>query len=138
MGSGKPILNYTYNAAAIAHDTGVPIMRSMPISFPDEPSVAAVRDEYMFGEDLLVAPVINEDNYRTISFPSGRWTGLGDGKTVSGPVALQISVPLDTIPVYLKPGAVMAVQKLNRELHFGGSMTSNRVSALVVTPLQRK
>jgi hypothetical protein len=126
-------LNYIYNAAAVAHETGIPIMRSMPVAFPDEPSVAAVRDEYMFGGDLLVAPVINEDNFRTILFPSGVWTSLWDGKTVSGPADLKISAPLDTIPVYLRPGAVVPVQ-LNRELQFGGSMTSNRVSVLVVTP----
>jgi alpha-glucosidase (family GH31 glycosyl hydrolase) len=127
------LLNYIYNAAVVAHETGIPIMRSMPVAFPDEPSVAAVSDEYMFGGDLLVAPVINEDNSRTILFPSGLWTGLWDGKTVSGPADLKISVPLDTIPVYLRPGAVVPVQ-LNRELQFGGSMTSNRVSVLVVTP----
>ena len=94
--------------------------------------VAAVGDQYMFGPDLLVAPVVNEDTFRTISFPSGVWTSLWDGKTVSGPVKLKVSAPLDTIPVYLKPGAVVPVQ-LSRELQFGKSMTSGRVNALVVT-----
>jgi len=127
------ILNYTYNAAAIAHETGVPIMRAMPLAFPDEPQVAAVEDQYMFGPDLLVAPVVNEDTFRTIVFPSGVWTSLWDGKTVTGPVQLKVGAPLDTIPVYLRPGAVVPVQ-LSHELQFGQSMTSGRVSALVVTP----
>jgi alpha-glucosidase (family GH31 glycosyl hydrolase) len=127
------ILNYTYNAAVIAHETGVPIMRSMPVSFPDEPAVAAVRDQYMFGGDLLVAPVITDDTFRTVLFPSGVWTSLWDGKTVSGPARLKISAPLDVIPVYLRPGAVVPVQ-LNRGLQFGQSLSSGRVSALVVTP----
>lgn len=129
------ILNYTYNAAVIAHETGVPIIRSMPVSFPDEPSVAAVRDEYMFGNDLLVAPVLSDDTSRSIRFPSGVWTSLWDGKTVSGPVELKVSAPLDTIPVYLRPGAVVPVQ-LNPGMQFGQSMTRGRVSALVVTPLR--
>ena len=127
------ILNYTYNSAVIAHETGIPIMRSMPVSFPQEPALAAVGDQYMFGPDLLVAPVVNEDTFKTISFPSGVWTSLWNGKTVSGPVKLKVSAPLDTIPVYLKPGAVVPVQ-LNEELQFGQSMTNGRVSALVVTP----
>ena len=127
------ILNYTYNAAVIAHETGIPIMRSMPVSFPDEEQLAAVGDQYMFGPDLLVAPVVNEDTFKTISFPSGVWTSLWDGKTVSGPVKRKVSAPLDTIPVYLKPGAVVPVQ-LNEELQFGQSMTNSHVSALVVTP----
>ncbi len=127
------ILNYTYNAAAIAHETGIPIMRSMAVSFPDELPLAAIADQYMFGPDLLVAPVVSEGNSRTILFPAGVWTSLWNGKTVSGPAKHKISAPLDTIPVYLKSGAVMPVQ-LNRELRFGASMTGGRVSALVVTP----
>jgi alpha-glucosidase (family GH31 glycosyl hydrolase) len=127
------ILNYTYNSAVIAHETGIPIMRSMPVSFPQETALAAVGDQYMFGPDLLVAPVVNEDTFKTISFPSGVWTSLWDGKTVSGPVQSKVSAPLDTIPVYLRPGAVMPVQ-LNQELQFGQSMTNGRVGALVVTP----
>lgn len=126
------ILNYTYNAAAIAHETGTPIMRSMPVAFPYEQRLAAVPDQYMFGPDLLVAPVVNENAFRVIVFPSGVWTSLWNGKTVSGPATLKVDAPLDTIPVYLKPGAVVPVQ-LNRELQFGRSMTNSRVNALVVT-----
>jgi alpha-glucosidase (family GH31 glycosyl hydrolase) len=127
------LLNYNYNSAVIAHRTGVSMMRSMPVSFPDEEQLAAVGEQYMFGPDLLVAPVVNEDTFKTISFPSGVWTNLWDGKTVSGPVQRKVDAPLDTIPVYLKPGAVVPVQ-LNRELRFGESMTPGRVSALIVTP----
>jgi alpha-glucosidase (family GH31 glycosyl hydrolase) len=130
------ILNYTYNAAAIAHETGLPIMRSMPVAFPNEEQVAADGDQYMFGPDLLVAPVVNEDTFKTISFPSGVWTSLWNGKTVSGPVTLKVDAPLDTIPVYLKPGAVVPVQ-LNQELQFGASMTNSRADVMVVTPPNR-
>jgi alpha-glucosidase (family GH31 glycosyl hydrolase) len=127
------LLNYIYNAAVIAHESGIPIMRSMPVAFPDEGPLAAVRDQYMFGEDLLVAPVINEHNSRAILFPSGVWTNLWNGKTVSGPANVKVDVLLDEIPVYLKPGAVVPVQ-LNQKLQFGESMTGNKVAAFVVTP----
>ena len=127
------LLNYIYNAAATAHESGIPIIRSMPIAFPGEQTLASVRDQYMFGDDLLVAPIVNEHNSRAIMFPSGQWTNLWNGKTVSGPANLETSVPLDEIAVYLRPGAVVPVQ-LNKELQFGKSMTSNRVNALVATP----
>jgi len=126
------LLNYIYNAAVVAHESGIPIMRSMAVAFPHELQMASVRDQFMFGSDLLVAPVIREDSLRTILFPSGVWTSLWDGKPVSGPANLKISVALDEIPVYLKPGAAVSVQ-LSRELRFGESMTNGRVSALVVT-----
>ena len=127
------LLNYIYNAAVVAHESGIPIMRSMAVAFPHEVQMTSVRDQYMFGPDLLVAPVITEDYLRTILFPSGVWTNLWDGETVSGPAELKIRVPLDEIPVYLKRGAVVPVQ-LSRELRFGESMTNGRVNALVVTP----
>jgi alpha-glucosidase (family GH31 glycosyl hydrolase) len=86
----------------------------------------------MFGDDLLVAPVVDEYNSRTILLPPGRWTGLWDGKTVSGPNRVEKRVPLDTIAVYLRSGAVVPVQ-LSPDLQFGKSMTPGRVNALVVT-----
>ena len=130
------LLSYIYNAAAIAHETGVPIMRSMPVAFPHEQQLAAVSDQYMFGPGLLVAPVVNEDTFRTVTFPAGVWTGLWDGKTISGPREVKVDAPLDTIPVYLKPGAFVPVE-LNRQLQFGASMSGSRCHALVVTPSTR-
>ncbi|MGD0743570.1 MAG: TIM-barrel domain-containing protein [Verrucomicrobiota bacterium] len=127
------ILDYTYNAAITTHETGTPIMRSMPVAFPDEPQVAGVGDQYMFGPDLLVAPVLTSDEFRTVSFPSGVWASLWDGKTVTGPAELKVNTPLDTIPVYLRPGAIVPVE-LSKDLQFGQSMTPGRVGALVTTP----
>ena len=57
---------------------------------------------------------------------------MWDGKTVKGPIKLKVDAPLDTIPVYLKPGAVVPVQ-LCPELQFGRSMTGRRVDAVIVT-----
>jgi hypothetical protein len=126
------ILNYTYNAAVIANETGIPIIRSMPISFPDEQPLQAIRDQYMFGDDMLVAPVLSDEPSRTIVFPDGVWTSLWNGNTVRGPAQLKVSAPLDTIPVYLRPGAVVSV-RLSPQLQFGQSMSHGRVNALVVT-----
>ena len=127
------ILDYTYNAAITTHETGTPIMRSMPVAFPLEQDLAGVGDQYMFGPDLLVAPVLTSDNFRTITFPTGVWTSLWDGKTVTGPAQVKISAPLNTIPVYLRQGAIVPVE-LSRDLQFGQSMTSGRVGALLITP----
>jgi len=126
------ILNYTYQAAVIAHETGIPIMRSMPLSFPGEQEAAATSEQYMFGPDLLVAPVVGDDDFKVVTFPSGVWTSLWDGKTISGPAKLRVDAPLDTIPVYLRPGAIVPTQ-LSLELEFGKSMTHGRVDALIAT-----
>jgi Glycosyl hydrolase family 31 C-terminal domain len=87
----------------------------------------------MFGRDLLIVPVVTENNNKTIALPPGRWTDLWNGRTITGPTNFTMYVPLDTIPVYLKPGAIVPVY-LNRELRFGQSMSGGRVKALIVTP----
>ncbi|MDE3067822.1 MAG: glycoside hydrolase family 31 protein [Verrucomicrobiota bacterium] len=127
------LLDYIYSAAAVAHETGVPIMRSMAVAFPRELSLADIKDQYLFGNDLLVAPVVAEDKARNIAFPRGEWTDLWDGKTTSGPANFEIAVPLDSIPVYLKQGAIVPV-RLDPTLTWGASMAQGRVRALVVTP----
>lgn len=101
----EKLVDYIYDSARRAHKTGMPLMRSMAVAFPGEPSLADVDDQYMFGPDLLVAPVVTEDNWRTIRFPSGKWTSLWDGSTIAGPATVKIEVPLDSIPVYVRPGA---------------------------------
>lgn len=127
------LLDYIYNAAADAHETGIPMMRSLAVAYPEDLSAAANNGEYMFGRDLLVAPVVTEDNNKTIALPPGRWTALWDGQTFQGPVQIVRYVPLDTIPVYLKPGAIVPVS-LNSDLQFGRSMSAGKVKALIVTP----
>ena len=126
------LLNYIYNSAIDSHDTGVPMMRSMAVAYASEPILSAISDQYMFGRDLLVAPVLDETNSRTIHFPAGRWTSLWNGKTISGPANFNVSVPLTTIPVYLRSGAIVPVQ-LAPNLQFGTSMSHRRVNALLVT-----
>lgn len=131
------LLNYIYNAAVQAHHTGIPMMRSMAVAFPEESSLADISDQYLFGNDLLVAPVITENRSRTISFPSGKWTNLWTGDVISDSGNVQTEAPLQTIPVYLKEGAVVPV-RLNSDLQFGESMTGDQVNALIVTPPKEK
>ncbi|MGH9621657.1 MAG: hypothetical protein ACRD45_18375, partial [Bryobacteraceae bacterium] len=68
--------------------------------------------------------------------PSGVWTSLWNGKTISGPATVKVQVPLDTIPVYLRPGSAVSVE-LNQDLQVGKSMSNSRTHALVVTPPDR-
>jgi alpha-glucosidase (family GH31 glycosyl hydrolase) len=127
------LLDYLYDAATQAHDTGIPMMRSLPVAFPREPSLTAVSNEYLLGNDLLVAPVTSESDSRNIAFPEGKWTSLWNGRVIPGPANLNVSARLESIPVYLREGAMLPV-KLNVNLELGASMTAGHVNALIVTP----
>jgi len=131
------LLNYIYNAAKIAHTTGIPMMRSMPIAFPGQEALAGIDDQYMFGKDLLIAPVVSDSYTRTISFPAGKWTDLWSGKVLSGSTTIEYNAPIETIPVFIKEGAAIPV-RLNSNLKFGESMTGNEVNALIITNPKEK
>lgn len=124
------LLEYIYNAAAAAHRSGIPIMRPMAVAFPDEEQLSANDDQYMFGRDMLVAPVMQEDTVRTVNFPQGKWTDLWTGKLM--PSSAELKVNMHTIPVFLREGAVVPV-KLNNALHLGETMTADKVGAMIIT-----
>jgi alpha-glucosidase (family GH31 glycosyl hydrolase) len=84
-----------------AAQTGEPILRHMAYIFPNE-GLEQVNDQYMIGDDLLVAPVLEQAaRTRTIRFPAGTWRG-DDGSTVKGPCAKTVDAPLARLPRYTR------------------------------------
>jgi alpha-glucosidase (family GH31 glycosyl hydrolase) len=84
-----------------AANTGEPIMRHMAYNFPEE-CYERVSDQFMLGERILVAPVVQQgQTSRRVYFPSGNWLG-DDGTLVNGPTIREIAVPLARLPWYSK------------------------------------
>ncbi len=84
-----------------AAKTGEPILRHMAYVFPDE-GLELVGDQYMFGDEILVAPVMQQGaRSRTVRLPKGKWRG-DDGSVVSGPCQITIEAPLSRLPFYTK------------------------------------
>ncbi len=90
-----------------AHEKGTPAMRAMFYEFPGDPTCWDLSDQYMFGPDMLVAPVTEKGaSSRAVYLPAGAsWTELAGGKTYPGGQVIQADAPLSVIPVYLKNGA---------------------------------
>ncbi|MGC4945431.1 alpha-xylosidase [Streptomyces sp. DT224] len=101
------LMPYLYGAAATAHRTGVPVMRPMLLEFPDDPATRTLDRQYMLGPDLLVAPVFTEDGQVEYYVPEGTWTHLLTGETVTGPVWRHETHGFDSLPVLVRPGAVL-------------------------------
>ena len=89
--------------------TGMPAMRMMPLMFPDDPAVADVFDEYMFGDALLVAPVLTAGaTSRSVYLPRGVWIDYNDKTTRhTGPATITAGAPLDVIPRYVRAGSIV-------------------------------
>ncbi|MGA9062617.1 MAG: TIM-barrel domain-containing protein, partial [Terracidiphilus sp.] len=117
------LLPYIYGTAQETHATGVPLMRALP---------ALADDEYMFGDDLLVAPVHTPGERRIVSLPDGNWTNLFTGLPAS-PGKNEQHVPLDAIPVFLRAGALVPI-RVAPDFTLGKSMSKGSIPALLVTP----
>ncbi|TRV78846.1 alpha-xylosidase [Streptomyces sp. 130] len=101
------LMPYLYGAAATAHRTGVPVMRPMLLEFPGDPATRTLDRQYMLGPDLLVAPVFTEDGQVEYYVPEGTWTHLLTGETVTGPAWRQETHGFDSLPLLVRPGAVL-------------------------------
>ncbi|ADW70650.1 TIM-barrel domain-containing protein [Granulicella tundricola] len=98
---------YRYAAAQQAATAGQPIMRALVLNYQDDAKARAIHDEYLFGPDLLVAPVIDENTSRPVYIPQGDWLNLFTGDPVTGPRTLIAQAPADTIPVYARKGTIL-------------------------------
>ena len=88
-----------------AHEKGTPAMRPLFYDFPEDKKAWDIEDEYMFGPDLLVAPVLYEEQReRTLYLPEGLWRNINDGQEYEGGREITVSAPLDQLPVFAKAG----------------------------------
>ncbi|WP_353946931.1 alpha-xylosidase [Streptomyces sp. HUAS MG91] len=101
------LMPYLYGAAVEAHRTGVPLMRPMLLDFPGDPTARTLDRQYMLGPDLLVAPVFSADGDVEYYLPEGTWTHLLTGEQVQGPVWRSERHGFDSLPLYVRPGAVL-------------------------------
>jgi alpha-glucosidase (family GH31 glycosyl hydrolase) len=97
---------YLAGAATQAQATGLPLVRHLAIAYPDDPRAWAEEQQYMLGDDLLVAPVVQPGaRERTVYLPKGDWTLWWTGRVYTGPADVTVPAPQDQIPVFGRGGA---------------------------------
>jgi alpha-D-xyloside xylohydrolase len=98
---------YRYAAAQEAAKDGMPLMRALVLNYQDDARARAAKDEYLFGPDFLVAPVIDEGTQRAVYLPAGEWVDYWTGKKDAGGKVVVADAPVDSIPVWARAGAVI-------------------------------
>ena len=108
----EALVPYTYTLADESVQTGLPINRPLYLDYPDQPAAYANPGEYLYGPDVLVAPVTTPGTVSTESvwFPPGQWTDWFTGATFTGPSEQTLTVPLDRMPVFVKAGGIVPEQ----------------------------
>lgn len=89
-----------------AHEKGTPVMRTLFYEFPQDEKCWDITDEYMFGGDVLVAPIVQpKATSRTVYLPKGtKWVHAGSGKEYEGGQIVEVEAPIDTLPIFLRDG----------------------------------
>jgi alpha-glucosidase len=128
------LLPYIYNVMQQASETGVPAMRPLFLECSDDERVAAIDDEFFFGADLLVAPVLWEGaTERAVYLPKGDWYDYWTGRRYAGGDTIHVPVTLDSLPLFVRGGAFIFRQPVVQHV---GEMPGKPLRILV-TPAQK-
>ena len=83
----------------------MPVMRAMPLALADEPEAWAFDTQYMFGPDLLIAPIVRPGGRARLYLPHGQWRDFVSGESFAGGRSLEIDYPLERFPVFARAEA---------------------------------
>ena len=102
------LLPYTYTLAWQAHTAGLPFMRPLVLNYPDDPRVWELGSEYLWGDDLLVAPVTREGATSwPVYLPAGIWYDFWTHMRYEGARGVSVDAPLDRLPLFVRAGAIL-------------------------------
>jgi alpha-glucosidase len=102
------LLPYTYTLAWQAYTLGLPLMRPLVLNYPDDPRVWSLGHEFLWGDDLLVAPVTREGATAwPVYLPAGGWYDFWTGALHEGPRGVTVEAPLDRLPLFVRAGAIV-------------------------------
>jgi len=117
------LLPFLYTVLEEAHRTGVPMFRPLVLNYPDDPETVALEDEFMIGDDLLVAPVLAAGaEGRLVYLPEGTWIDYWTAARHTGRATVRVQAPLDTVPMFVRAGAVLP---MGPEMSFVGEKPSD-------------
>lgn len=102
------LLPYIYTYAHEATSTGMGVMRALPYVFQQDEKTYSIKDEFLFGDSLLIAPVLEEfATAREVYFPEGIWYDLDYRYQYDGPCTATVYAPLDRLPIFVRAGAII-------------------------------
>ena len=103
------LMPYIYSLGYSTYQSGAPYMRALFMDFPNDPKVADLKDEYMFGPAFLVAPVTDQGTTsRKVYLPAGAdWYNYWTNERVHGGQTITVKAPIDTLPLFVRAGSIV-------------------------------
>ena len=114
---------YIYAEAEKCVKTGLPMMRALWLEYPEDRNTRHIDDQYLFGDSLLIAPVLKplaRSRFRDVYLPAGVWFDYFTGeKIISQGRWIRRQVDLATMPIYVKEGTVLRYRDAGESLISG-------------------
>lgn len=131
----EALVDKIYSSAIIANKTALPIVKAMAMAYPEEKALWAEETEYIFCDDILVCPIINEGAIsREVILPKGSWINLFTGESYEGGGAYDVAAPMEYSPAFIRDGAVIPIKVAADSLSlFESSANGNSAEGLLVT-----
>ncbi len=110
------LIPYIYTAARQCYDTGIPLCRPLYYEWPELDEAYKAGSEYLFGDQMLVAPVAEAADPMSqcamveVWLPPGKWVYWPTGRMYEGPKTIPLTVPLDEIPIFVRDGGIVVTQ----------------------------
>lgn len=101
------LLPYIYTETVKSTQTGLPMVRPLVLDYQDDPNTANLDLQYLFGEAFLVAPILTREHRRKVYLPAGEWVDFWTKERLAGGRWIEVSAPLDTLPLWVKAGSVI-------------------------------
>lgn len=102
------LLPTLYQLAQESSQQGIPVLRPLCLEFPQEELLRTVADQYLLGDRILIAPILEEGaRGRELRLPSGVWHDYWTGQMLRGPGLFQVSAPLTRLPCLIRGGSIL-------------------------------
>ncbi len=112
------LMPYLWAQAIKTHNTGVPMMRAMVVDYNDDPACLTLDRQYMFGDNLLVAPIFNERGIGEFYLPEGKWTNIISGKVYEGGKFHKEKYDYFGLPCLAKPNSMIVYGDFKRGFEY--------------------
>lgn len=110
------LLPYLWSTAHRCVETNQPLMRPLLLDWQHDPTTATIDDQWLFGEWIMVAPILDGTNRRDVYLPDGRWIDVWTGESIDGPVWRSVDLTPDLVPLYVRGGAILPLGSENDEI----------------------
>lgn len=123
------LMPYTYTLAWQARTLGLPTMRPLVLNYPEDPAVWDLGTQYLWGDDILVAPVTRKGaTHWTVYLPAGAWHDFWTHATYTGSGGVTVEAPLDRLPLFVRDGAIIPQGPV---LQYDGERPTDEITLMV-------